>query len=47
MQQFESGALGDDAEYFDWYAAKRGCDLWERRFCMLSGVKVRRRVITT
>jgi len=23
MQQFESGALGDDAEYFDWYAAKR------------------------
>jgi len=40
MQQFESGALGDDAEYFDWYAAKRGLDLWERRFQILSGVKV-------
>ena len=40
MQQFESGALGDDADYFDWYAAKRGLDLWERRFRILSGVKV-------
>jgi len=27
MRQFESGALGDDADYFDWYAAKRGLDL--------------------
>jgi hypothetical protein len=40
MRLFESGALGDDAEYFDWYAAKRGLDLWERRFRILSGVKV-------
>lgn len=40
MRQFESGALGDDAEYFDWYAAKRGLDLWERRFNILSGVEV-------
>ena len=36
MQQFESGDLGDDAEYFDWYAAKRGRDLWERRSHILS-----------
>jgi len=40
MRQFESGALGDDADYFDWYAAKRGLDLWERRFNILSGVQV-------
>ena len=40
MQQFESGALGDDVEYFDWYAAKRGLDLWQRRFAILSGVQV-------
>ncbi len=40
MQEFESGALGDEAEYFDWYAAKRGLDLWERRFSILSGVTV-------
>ena len=40
MPLFESGALGDDAEYFDWYASKRGLDLWERRFRILSGVQV-------
>jgi hypothetical protein len=40
LEQFESGALGDNAEYFDWYAAKRGLDLWERRFHILSGVQV-------
>ena len=40
MQQFESGDLGDDAEYFDWYAAKRGRDLWERRFHILSGIQI-------
>ena len=40
MRQFESGTLGDDADYFDWYAAKRGLDLWERRFRILSGVEV-------
>jgi hypothetical protein len=40
MEQFESGALGDDAEYFDWYAAKRGLDLWKRRSRILSGVHV-------
>ena len=39
MRQFESGALGDDAHYFDWYAAKRGLDLWERRFRILSGIQ--------
>ncbi len=40
MQRFESGVLGDDVSYFDWYAAKRGLDLWERRFHILSGVQV-------
>ena len=40
MQQFQSGALDDDSDYFDWYAAKRGLDLWERRFRILSGVEV-------
>ncbi len=40
MRQFESGALGDEAVYFDWYAAKRGLDLWERKLRILSGVTV-------
>ena len=27
---FESGALGDELFAFDWFAAKRGLDLWDR-----------------
>lgn len=40
MRQFEAGALGDDAIYFDWYAAKRGFDLWSHKLLILSGVTV-------
>lgn len=40
MQQFETGVLGDDAVYFDWYAAKRGLDVWERHYRILSGISV-------
>ncbi len=40
LARFEAGELGDDAAYLDWYAAKRGLDLWERRFRILSGVSV-------
>jgi len=40
MERFESGMLGDDAEYFDWYAAKRGLDLWARRLRILVGIEV-------
>jgi hypothetical protein len=40
VRRFEAGSLGDDAMYFDWFAAKRGLDLWSRRFRILSGVSV-------
>jgi len=40
LRDFEAGKLGDDLEYFDWYAAKRGLDLWDRRARILSGVAV-------
>jgi hypothetical protein len=40
LARFEAGELGDDAAYFNWYAAKRGLDLWERRYRILSGVSV-------
>ncbi len=40
LTRFDAGELGDDAIYFDWYAAKRGFDLWERRYRILSGVSV-------
>ena len=35
LQKFESGDLGDEADFFDWYAAKRGLDLWEKRYQIL------------
>ena len=38
LRDFEAGALGDDLEYFDWYPAKRGLGLWDRRTEILNGV---------
>ena len=40
LRDFEAGTLGDDLEYFDWYAAKRGLDLWDRRTEILSRIAV-------
>jgi hypothetical protein len=40
LTDFEAGRLGDDQEYFDWYAAKRAFDLWDRRTKILGGVVV-------
>jgi hypothetical protein len=28
MEKFDSGKLGDDDDFFEWYAAKRGLDIW-------------------
>jgi hypothetical protein len=38
LQQFESGELGDDEQWFDWYAAVRGKKTWERKYQILSGI---------
>jgi len=40
MEQFDAGNLGDDQEFFDWYAATRGLNLWRERYEILSGVSV-------
>ena len=40
LSQFESGELGDEAYTFDWYAAKKAFDLWDRRFRILSEASV-------
>ena len=40
LARFERGELGDDAIFFDWYAAKRGFDLWSRRYEILSEVSL-------
>ena len=31
ISKFESGELGDDLHWFDWYAALRGKKLWEKK----------------
>jgi hypothetical protein len=40
LSRFESGELGDDAYTFDWYAAKKAYDLWDRRYRILSEASV-------
>jgi hypothetical protein len=40
IEQFDSGKLGDEQEFFDWYAAVRGLNLWRERYEILSGASV-------
>lgn len=32
LRKFESGELGDEEQWFDWYAAIRGKKIWEQKF---------------
>lgn len=40
LERFEEGSLGDALFAFDWFAAKRALDLWDRRYRILSGASV-------
>jgi hypothetical protein len=40
LEQFDAGKLGDDQEFFDWYAAVRGLTVWRERHEILSGASV-------
>ncbi|MCQ1535872.1 hypothetical protein FTO70_09310 [Methanosarcina sp. KYL-1] len=40
MEKFESGELGDDEDFFDWYAAKRGLDIWNKKLEIISGIRI-------
>ena len=40
IEKFEAGQLGDEQEFFDWYAAARGLNLWRERYEILSRVSV-------
>ena len=40
MRQFEGGDLGDDPDFFDWFAAKRGLDIWKRQCAILKGIQL-------
>lgn len=38
ISRFESGELGDDLHWFDWYAAFRGKMLWGKKYDILRGI---------
>jgi hypothetical protein len=40
MEKFDSGDLGDDDDFFDWYAAKRGLDIWDKKLKIISSIDV-------
>jgi len=40
MEKFDSGELGDDDDFFEWYAAKRGLDIWNKKLKIISGIQI-------
>jgi len=40
VDKLESDELDDSDDYFDWFAAKKGLDIWERRLRILAGVNI-------
>lgn len=38
QKHFENGEITDKSDFFDWYAAKRELDHWNKRLEILSGV---------
>lgn len=40
MEKFNSGELGDEDNFFDWYSAKRGLDIWNKKLKIISGIQI-------
>ena len=40
MEKFNYGELGDDDDFFDWYAAKRGLDIWNKKLKIIMGIQI-------
>jgi len=40
MKKFESGLLDDRDDFFDWYAAKKGFNIWNKKLEILSGISL-------
>lgn len=38
LEKFEAGELGDDEQWFDWYAAVRGKTVWGKKYRILSDI---------
>jgi len=35
ISQFEGGKLNEDDDFFDWYAAKQGVEIWNKKYHIL------------
>jgi hypothetical protein len=40
LERFESGELGDDADFFEWFFVKEAHDKFERRYQILLGISL-------
>ena len=40
MEKFESGLLDDRDDFFDWYAAKKGFNSWDKKLEILLGISL-------
>lgn len=40
LQKFDSGELDERDDFFDWYAAKKGLDIWQRKLQILGGAEI-------
>lgn len=40
MEKFDSWELGDASDFLDWYAAKRGLDILNKRLKIISGIDI-------
>jgi len=38
LEKFDTGKLGDDLQWFDWYASIRGKKLWAKKYQILSEI---------
>ena len=40
LEKFNSGELGDGDDFFDWYAAKKGLDIWNKKLEIILGIQM-------
>lgn len=38
--KFEIGNMGEESDFYDWYAAKRGLDYWSKKIKILSDISL-------
>lgn len=40
FSEFEAGKLNEDDDFFDWYAAMRGVEIWEKKHQILMEISL-------